>query len=81
MSRIVEVFGPGCAKCNALKKNTEEALIKLGWCDTDFWYITNVEEYIERGIKATLALAVNVKVIVSGKYLTTDQLVEHLQGY
>ncbi|UCG00723.1 MAG: TM0996/MTH895 family glutaredoxin-like protein [Candidatus Heimdallarchaeota archaeon] len=78
---IVEVFGPGCAKCKALKHNAEEALEKLGWNDAELRYITNVEEYIERGIASTPALAVNGKVILSGKYLPTDNLVELLQKY
>lgn len=81
MPRIVEVFGPGCAKCKALKDNTEEALGKLGWNDAEFRYITDMAEYIERGIVATPALAINGKVILSGKYLPTDKIVELLQEY
>jgi len=81
MSRIVEVFGPGCAKCKALKHNTEEALEKLGWTDAELRYITDMAEYIERGIAATPALAINGKVVLSGKYLPTDKLVALLQEY
>lgn len=81
MSRIVEVFGPGCAKCKALKKNAEEAIEKLGWTDADLRYITNIEEYIERGIMSTPALAINGKVVLSGKYLPTDKLVDILKEY
>jgi small redox-active disulfide protein 2 len=81
MSRIVEVFGPGCAKCKALKDNTEEALGELGWNDAELRYITDMEEYIERGIAATPALAINGKVILSGIYLSTDKLVELLKEY
>ncbi|MHA2244253.1 MAG: thioredoxin family protein [Candidatus Hodarchaeales archaeon] len=81
MSRIVEVFGPGCAKCKALKKSTEEALEKLGWIDTEVRYITNIEEYIERGIMSTPALAINGKVILSGKYLPTEKLIKIFQKY
>lgn len=81
MSRIVEVFGPGCAKCKALKNSTEEAMEKLGWNDAELRYVTNIEEYIERGIASTPALAINGKVILSGKYLPTDKLVEMLKEY
>ncbi len=81
MSRIVEVFGPGCSKCKALKTNAEEALEKLGWNDAEIRYITNIEEYIERGITSTPALVINGKVILSGKYLPTDKLIEMLQDY
>ena len=81
MSRIVEVFGPGCAKCKSLKNNTEEALRKLGWNDAEFHYITDMADFIERGITTTPALAINGKVILSGKYLPTDKIVELLQEY
>lgn len=81
MSKLIEVFGPGCAKCKALKKNAEEALKILGWVDTELRYITNIEEYVERGILATPALAINGNVVLSGKYLPTDKLVEILQEY
>ncbi|MFX1284615.1 MAG: thioredoxin family protein [Promethearchaeota archaeon] len=81
MSKLIEVFGPGCAKCKALKKNAEEALKILGWVDTELRYITNIKEYVERGILATPALAINGNVVLSGKYLPTDKLVEILQEY
>jgi predicted DsbA family dithiol-disulfide isomerase len=54
---------------------------KLGWNDAEFRYITDMAEYIERGIAATPALAINGKVILSGNYLPTDKLVELLQEY
>jgi len=81
MSRIIEVFGPGCTKCKALKQNTEEALEKLGWDNAELRYITDMKELIDRGIASTPALAVNGEVILSGKYLPTDKLVEMLQEY
>ncbi|MFX0088084.1 MAG: thioredoxin family protein [Candidatus Hodarchaeota archaeon] len=81
MKKIIEVFGPGCAKCKALKKSAEEAIEKLAWTDVELRYITNMEEYIERGIMSTPALAINGKIIISGKYLASDKLVELLQKY
>ena len=81
MIKVVEVFGPGCAKCKALKKSTEEALDQMGWTDVELHYRTNIEEYIKRGIAATPALAVDGKVILSGKYLPSNKLVELLQEY
>ncbi|MFX1539057.1 MAG: thioredoxin family protein, partial [Promethearchaeota archaeon] len=44
-------------------------------------YVTEMNEYIERGIASTPALAINGKVILSGKYLSTDKIVEILQEY
>lgn len=79
MTRVLEVFGPGCAKCKALKKSTEEAVEKLGWHDVKILYNTNMAEVIQRGITATPALAVDGKIVLSGRYLPTNKLVQLLQ--
>lgn len=80
MTRVLEVFGPGCAKCKALKKSTEEAVEKLGWKDVKILYNTDMAEVIQRGITATPALAVDGKIVLSGRYLPANKLVELLQG-
>ncbi|MHA2225627.1 MAG: MTH895/ArsE family thioredoxin-like protein [Candidatus Hodarchaeales archaeon] len=79
MTRMLEVFGPGCAKCKALKKSTEEAVEKLGWQDVKILYTTDMAEIIQRGITATPALAVDGKIVLSGRYIPTSRLVELLQ--
>lgn len=81
MTKVIEVFGPSCAKCKALKKSTEEAIKQMRWTDVELHYRTNIEEYVKRGITATPALAVDGKVILSGKYLPSNKLVELLQEY
>jgi small redox-active disulfide protein 2 len=79
MTRVLEVFGPGCAKCKALKKSTEEAVEKLGWQDVKILYNTDMAEVIQRGITATPALAVDGKIVLSGRYLPANKLVQLLQ--
>ncbi|MFW9780368.1 MAG: MTH895/ArsE family thioredoxin-like protein [Candidatus Heimdallarchaeota archaeon] len=79
MTRVLEVFGPGCAKCKALKKSTEEAVEKLGWHDAKILYNTDMAKVIQRGITATPALAVDGKIVLSGRYLPANKLVELLQ--
>ncbi|MFW9856651.1 MAG: MTH895/ArsE family thioredoxin-like protein [Candidatus Thorarchaeota archaeon] len=79
MTRVLEVFGPGCAKCKALKKSTEEAVEKLGWHDVKILYNTDMAKVIQRGITATPALAVDGKIVLSGRYLPANKLVELLQ--
>ena len=81
MTRVLEVFGPGCAKCKALKKSAEEAVTKLGWTDAKILYTTDMAEVINRGITATPALAVNGKVVLSGRFLPANKLMELLQDY
>ncbi len=79
MTRVLEVFGPGCTKCKALKKSTEEAVDKLGWQDVKILYNTNMAEAIQKGITATPALAFDGKIILSGQYLPADKLVQLLK--
>lgn len=79
MIRVLEVFGPGCAKCKALKKSTEEAVEKLGWQNVKILYNTDMAELIQRGITATPALAIDGKIVLSGRYLPANKLVQLLQ--
>ena len=81
MIKEIEVFGPGCAKCKALKKNTEEAIEKLGWKGVELLYNTDMEDYIQRGITSTPTLAVDGKIVLSGRYLPVNKLVELLREY
>ncbi len=79
MIKEIEVFGPGCAKCKALKKNTEEAIKKLGWKGINLIYNTDMENFIQRGITSTPALAVDGKIVLSGRYLPVKKIVELLR--
>ena len=81
MIRIIEVFGPGCAKCKALKKSAEEALEKLGWNEVELLYNTDMEDFIQRGITSTPALAIDGKLVLSGRYLPINEVVKLLQEY
>jgi small redox-active disulfide protein 2 len=80
MEKVIEVFGPGCAKCKALKASTEDAIEKLGWKNVKLLYITDMDELVTRGIFSTPALTINGKIVVSGKYVPSDRLVEILQS-
>ncbi|MFX0183718.1 MAG: thioredoxin family protein [Candidatus Hodarchaeota archaeon] len=80
MRKVIEVFGPGCAKCKALKKSAEEAVEILGWKEVEIKYITNMDELVARGIFSTPSLAVNGKIVVSGKFLPPNKLVSILQN-
>ena len=79
MIKEIEVFGLGCAKCKAFKKSAEEAVEKLGWTHVKILYNTDMADVIQRGISATPALAVDGKVVLSGRYLPVNKLVALLQ--
>ena len=79
MVKVVEIFGPGCTKCKALKKSTEEAVEKLGWKDVEILYTTDMAEIIQRRITTTPSLAVDGKIVLYGRYMPTNKLVELLK--
>lgn len=81
MINEVEVFGAGCAKCKALKKSTEEALEKLGWNEVKVIYNTDMDDLIKRGITSTPALAIDGKIVLSGRYLPVNKVVQLLREY
>ncbi len=74
MSHKIEVFGSGCAKCEALKKSAESAAESLGWSNVEILYIKDMDEIVNRGILSTPALAVDGKILVSGRYLPPNKL-------
>ncbi len=79
MVKVVEIFGPGCTKCKALKKSTEEAVEKLGWKDVEILYTTDMAEIIQRRITTTPSLAVDGKIVLYGRHMPTNKLVELLK--
>ncbi len=81
MVKEIEVFGAGCAKCKALKKSAEEAIKTLGWTEVNLLYNTDMSDIIQRGINSTPALAVDGKIILSGRYLPVNKLVQLFQEY
>jgi small redox-active disulfide protein 2 len=80
MTHVLEVFGPGCAKCKALKDSAKEAVVKLGWKDAKIIYTTDMDVLIQKGISVTPALTLNGKLVLSGKYLPPEKLVQLLQN-
>lgn len=72
MKRI-QVLGTGCPKCQMLMKNTEAAVKELG-LDAEISKVTDIKEIMGFGVMSTPALAVDGKVVSSGKPLKTDEI-------
>lgn len=68
-----EVFGTGCKTCEKLYKNTVKAAEKLGVVK-EVCYVTDIKILAERGIMNTPALALDGKIISSGKLLNEDEI-------
>lgn len=68
-----EVFGTGCKTCEKLYKNTIKAAEKLGVAK-EVCYVTDIKILAERGIMDTPALALDGKIISSGKLLSENEI-------
>jgi len=69
----IEVLGTGCPKCIELEKRVKEA-VKLTGVKAEITHVYDVSKIIERNVFATPALAVDGKVVLSGKLPSVQEL-------
>lgn len=69
----IEILGTGCSKCKQLTANAEAAINELG-VQAEISKITDIDKITERGVMMTPALAVDGKVVSSGKVLSKDEI-------
>ena len=62
----IQVLGPGCAKCEKLVRNAEQAAAELG-LDVTIEKVTDMEEILSFGVMMTPALVVDGEVKLVGK--------------
>jgi small redox-active disulfide protein 2 len=72
MKKIL-VLGPGCPKCEKLKKEVETAAKDLGM-DYELSKISDINEMMQYGVMSTPALVVDGAVKVVGKVPSVDEL-------
>lgn len=75
----IQILGSGCANCKKLMANAEEAAQALGLV-YEVEKITDVNEIMKFGVFFTPALAVDGKVLFTGKIATPDEIKQALQG-
>ncbi len=76
---LIEVFGPGCAKCQTMEKHAKEAVEKSGGNHQ----VVKVSDYAAmaaRGIMSTPALALDGQIKVQGRVASTDDILTLLRG-
>ncbi|MEP0813915.1 MAG: TM0996/MTH895 family glutaredoxin-like protein [bacterium] len=69
----VEIFGTGCAKCIELENRTRSVLRNLG-VEADFSKVTDLNKIIAAGVMMTPGLAIDGKLVLSGKLPTMPEL-------
>ncbi|MCX6777522.1 MAG: thioredoxin family protein [Candidatus Micrarchaeota archaeon] len=74
----IEIFGSGCSKCRELEKRAKEAAKKAG-LKAEVTHVFDMNEIIERGIISVPALAVDGKIVISGKLPELSELIQILK--
>lgn len=69
----IKVLGPGCKKCEAAKKNVEDAVAETG-VSAQILKITDTLEIAKHGVFGTPAIVVDGKVKSVGKIPTKDEV-------
>jgi small redox-active disulfide protein 2 len=76
---LIEVFGPGCAKCQMLEKHARQAMEKSGGNHQ----VVKVSDYAAmaaRGIMSTPALALDGQIKVQGRVVSADEILSLLKA-
>jgi small redox-active disulfide protein 2 len=70
---MIEVLGPGCAKCDKLETMVKATADKLGVaCVIE--HIRDIDVIVQRGVMATPALAIDGKLVVTGRLPSEAEL-------
>lgn len=70
---LIEVFGPGCAKCQAMEKHAKEA-VEQSSGDHLVVKISDYAAMASRGILSTPALAVDGQIKFQGRVASSDEI-------
>ncbi len=76
---LIEVFGPGCAKCETLLKHAKHAAEQSG----GEHQVVKVSDYAvmaARGVLSTPALAVDGQLKSQGKVVSSDEILALLKA-
>jgi small redox-active disulfide protein 2 len=71
--KLIQILGPGCAKCEKLKHNAEEA-VKQSGIEATVEKITDIGTITSFGVMMTPALAVDGEVKLVGKVASVDEI-------
>ena len=72
--KTIKILGPGCYNCQALEKNTKEAIEELGLENTKIEHVKEIEKIIEYGIMSTPGIVINGKVMANGRIPEVDEI-------
>lgn len=68
----IQILGTGCARCKALEEQARKAALELGGAVVE--KITDLDRIHDMGVMMTPGLAVDGRVLSTGKILSKDQI-------
>jgi small redox-active disulfide protein 2 len=74
----IKILGPGCPKCEATKKNVEEAVAETG-LNVNISKVTDTMEIAKHGVFGTPAVVVDGDVKSVGKIPSKDEIKSWIQ--
>jgi small redox-active disulfide protein 2 len=75
----LQILGMGCSKCQLLTTHAETAAKELGMT-YELEKITDIGKITDMGVMMTPALAINDKVVLSGKVASAEEIKKILQA-
>lgn len=75
----ISILGTGCPKCKKLAENAESAAQALS-LDYELEKITDINDIMKFGVMMTPSLAIDGKVVSTGKVLSPDDIKPFLTG-
>ena len=76
---LIEVFGPGCRRCEALARNASQALAQFGG-EHQVVKVSDYAAMAARGSLSTPALAVDGQLKFQGKVASAEEILPLLRG-
>ena len=76
----IEIFGTGCAKCKRLEKHVRKAVKQLK-VKADVKKVEDITEIMNRGVMMTPALAIDGKIVFSGKTSDIDEIKKIIRSH
>lgn len=75
----IEVYGTGCANCQALENSVKKAVEELG-VDADIVKIKEMDKMFEAGITGTPGLAIEGEIKSMGRIPSVDEIKKWIES-
>lgn len=75
----IEVYGTGCANCQALESSVKKAVEELG-VDADIVKIKEMDKMFEAGITGTPGLAIEGEIKSMGRIPSVDEIKKWIES-